>query len=230
MSVIAKKKEELRQLYVDQSCPAAGKLAQALRRTDIYRQSTVVYVDGAVALHQVRINCLLDGKQLCMPSPALKSGFFLFKPYTVPFKDLPYAVLLKGVEGHGTQLAEAEIASLGIDLALTDVVAVDEQGRRLGDGSGFFDLALGILAEYSGLTASCKTAGLVTAEQVCKEEIPMAAWDVVLDFAVSVNQEYSFAGSTEALKIYWDALAEKKIRKLDLLWKLAELRQLHHGS
>lgn len=215
-------KEELRQHFTMAAPPGSqgGKLAQALRGQVSYRQSKVVFADGGDLLHQARINCLLDGKSLVMPSPALKTGFFLLRPYTTPFKDLGQAVSLKGITGHGLSLTHEDLAGLAIDLAITQVVALDSLGARLGDGNGFLDLALAILAEYKALAPGWQLAALIGEQQLYEGELPKDEWDLLLDFAVAVGEEYLFSGRPEEPRVHWPALPQRRIRRLDLLWRL----------
>ena len=220
MSEHAKVKADLRQRHGLPVGLSGGKLAQALRRHKCYRQSTTLYVDGTPLLHQTRINALLDGKQLCMPSPALKKGFFLCRPFSIAHPDLPYAVSLPGITSHGTCLSAADLPSLAIDLAVCDALAIDEEGRRLGDGTGFFDLAMAILAEYDALATPCPIVSLIG--QLCHDALPMAEWDLPVDFAVAEEHEYAFATQVKPPRLCWSALSAKKIKKIDLLWQLSQ--------
>ena len=204
---------------------APGKLAQALRGHGSYRQCKALYVDGSLQLQQVRINALIDGKSLCMPSPALKEGFYLLRPFQVPFKDLPFAVTLKGVASWGQRLKADGLADLFIDLAVSDGLAVDGQGGRLGDGSGFFDLALGLLASYQALAPGWQACALLAAQQLMEEVLPQDEWDVALDFGVTEQGSHDFSGRNQEPTVLWPALPERKIRKLDLLWQLWKQRK-----
>lgn len=224
MVEMALEKEQLREASVGLPHLPVGKVAQALRRFKRYRQSKVVFVDGSANLQQVRINALLDGKQLCMPSPALKKGFFLCRPFTIPFADLPFALSLKGIEKFGQPLAALELESLAVDLAICEVVAIDSGGRRLGDGTGFFDLALGILGSYGGLREEWAVGAVIGEGQLQVGPIPMAPWDVAMDFAIGVEEEILFPGRRKEPTVIWSALATNKIRKLDLLWQLRQQR------
>ncbi len=76
-------------------------MAERLRGLDTYRAATTVFAEPVPLLHQARINLLLDGKRLVMPSPGLKQGFFLLEPFLVPFPRLPWAVSMTGAAACG---------------------------------------------------------------------------------------------------------------------------------
>jgi 5-formyltetrahydrofolate cyclo-ligase len=105
-----------------------GKTAEALRKLQEYRDAATVFATPAESLLQVRINCLLDGKNLLMPGPGLRNGFYLIKARTVPFRDLPVAVTYKGLEKHSLLQDIDDLKNLSIGLLLTDGLAIDTQG------------------------------------------------------------------------------------------------------
>ena len=95
-----------------------GKLAENLRRSASYRQCHQIFVDPSLLLRQVRVNALLDGKELIMPGAGLKEGFYLLKPYQIPFKNLVMGVTYTGLERYGCRLTAADISALHISLLL----------------------------------------------------------------------------------------------------------------
>ena len=54
-----------------------GKAAETLRKLQPYRDASTVFASPATSLLQARINCLLDGKNLVIPGPSLRNGFYL---------------------------------------------------------------------------------------------------------------------------------------------------------
>ena len=57
--------------------PAWGKAAEKLRGLQVYRDAGTVFATPDESLHQARINCLVDGKNLVMPAPSIREGFFI---------------------------------------------------------------------------------------------------------------------------------------------------------
>ena len=128
-----------------------GKAAEKLRCLETYRAAATVFSTPSEALHQARINCLVDGKNLVMPAPSIREGFYLLPARTIPFKDLPFAVTYKGLAKNGLLLKDKDIPGLSVNMLLTDSLAVDHEGGRIGDGQGFFDLCCALLTELNAL-------------------------------------------------------------------------------
>ncbi|MBI5558909.1 MAG: 5-formyltetrahydrofolate cyclo-ligase [Deltaproteobacteria bacterium] len=198
-----------------------GKAAELLRREASYRTARQVFVSPVPALQQVRINCLLDGKDLLIPAPGLKEGFYLLKPYTVPFSALPHAVSLKGFPKYGRKLRREELESLVIPLLVTGATAVDRQGGRLGDGLGFFDLSHAILSELGVLAPERRVITFVREEQLVDSFLPRQCWDVLSDVIVTEQHLYSTEhAAVPPGRIFWELLTENRIRKVTPLWWL----------
>ena len=105
-----------------------GKIAEILRKSDLYRKVDRVYCGPSPLLKQVRINALLDGKELVMPGPGMKEGFYRIKPYSISFEKLPLAVTYKGLSRYGKRLDNPELKGLGIDLLIDHADLADRAG------------------------------------------------------------------------------------------------------
>lgn len=194
-----------------------GKVAEAVRRLPEYRQSRQLFISPAPALAQLRINALLDGKELIMPGPGLKEGFYRLRPFLLPFAKLSLAVSLKGVPSHGQLVYHQDLAGLAIDLLLTEALAVDGQGHRLGDGSGFFDLACAILNHCQALTATpviWAVGGAMAAAQ-----LPVDPWDVRVHGLIGPQGGTFFPHRDPLPAIDWQQLTMPRIKKMTPLWK-----------
>ncbi|MFO7760709.1 MAG: 5-formyltetrahydrofolate cyclo-ligase [Thermodesulfobacteriota bacterium] len=203
----------------------AGKVAQQLRSCPSYRRAERIFVSPAKDLKQIRINCLVDGKELIMPGPALKDGLYGFQPYFVNFTDLEYAVTFNGLKKYGKLLDLSK--TLPVDLFLTDGFALSCEGSRLGDGNGFFDLAFAVLAwSYPG-NADSKVGMVCNEEQVISMPISTAPWDVDADFYISSEGQRDLIpakgrsrSEREAGPIFWQHLSYQRIKKVSPLWKI----------
>jgi len=199
-----------------------GKAAENLRKLQPYRDASTVFASPDASLLQVRINCLLDGKNLVIPGPSLRNGFYLLKARTIPFPSLASAVSYKGLEKFGHLIRKEEIKTHSIDLLLTDALAVDQQGTRLGDGKGFVDLSFGILSEMGAIRPNAAILAAVSEDRITDNTLPCDKWDVKMDGAVTPAGLVEFEIKQIEGKIYWDALPKERIRKVSPLWKLSQ--------
>ena len=198
-----------------------GKTAEMVRRLESYRQSATVFVTPAAHLTQIRINALLDGKNLLMPSPGLKDGFFILPPLAVPFQSLGFAVTHRGLPKFGQRLPAEAAAEYPPGIILTGAVAVDRQGGRLGDGRGLVDLSCALLAELGPGLGDPPLYAVIAAEQLITTILPRDPWDVPLTGAITPVEIVHFpAAPTPAARIFWDKLTLKQIKKISPLWQL----------
>lgn len=215
-------KEEVRTEFLDMpEGKASGKSAELVRRLESYREAKRIFVGPTARLQQVRINALTDGKELLVPAPGLKEGFYLLAPYEIPFKDLAYAVGYKGLAQYGRKVAVEELCQAPVGLLITDCLAVDPAGYFVGEGKGFFDLAVAILAELHGLAPEAEAYGLGEKEQLLDREIEHDAWDIRLNgFITPEGIARRSSGGYADQGVLWDMLPPKRIRKITPLWKL----------
>ncbi|MCF6291631.1 MAG: 5-formyltetrahydrofolate cyclo-ligase [Desulfobacterales bacterium] len=217
-------KERVRAMFLDQGPGQPqtgnwGRMAELLRKDEVYRRAGTIFVTPAHCLHQVRINSLLDNKRLLMPTPSLKNGFVLLRPGTIPFPKLGFSVTPKGMDQFGEYLGLEKLDSLNIGLLLTDAVAVDQRGNRLGNGKGFFDLAGAILAEAGGLARDAAFLAMATTGTAL---LPIDPWDIPLTGILDIDGIHRFPQQKKSRpRIFWDRLSMDRIRKI------TPLRQLH---
>lgn len=215
-------KEEVRAKFLGTpEGKASGKSAELVRRLEGYRDAKRIFAGPTARLQQIRINALTDGKELLVPAPGLKEGFYLLTPYEIPFKHLAYAVGYKGLAQYGRKVAVEELCREPAGLLITDCLAVDPAGYFVGEGKGFFDLAVAILAELHGLAPQAEAYGLGEQAQILDQEIERAAWDVRFNGFITpegIAQRHS--GGHAGQRVLWDMLPPERIRKITPLWKL----------
>lgn len=205
-----------------------GVVAEKLRRFPFYKAATALYVAPSVLLAQVRINGLLDGKVVICPTPALKKGFFLLRPFTIPVARLSQAVTPKGMEKHGEILTSGEQApEVQIGLAVVDCLAADHRGCLIGDGHGFFDLSMAILSAWKRMAAGHRTVAVLEEEAISDEPFTAAPWDCFANLLMTERQVLPLADSGKGaeLPLFWDRLPTRRIRKITPLWKLWQAEQ-----
>lgn len=210
-------KEEWRAALAAAGVTDLGQMAERVRRLPAYRRCQRVFVSPALELAQVRINALLDGKELIMPGPGLKDGFYRLPPYRLPFAKLALAVSLKGLPQHGQLLPHEALAGLEVGMLFTEALAVDSQGQRLGDGSGFFDLGCALLHQCGALVSGVEVWAAAVRGRV--EALPVDPWDVPMHGLVSAREEVIFPAPALLPLIDWRQLNEQRIRKIGPLWK-----------
>jgi 5-formyltetrahydrofolate cyclo-ligase len=221
---MTKTKEEWRAELSDTAgAGETGRIAEAVRKLAPYRQCRQLFISPAPILSQVRINALLDGKELIVPGPGLKEGFYLLRPLSIPFAKLPLAVSMKGIPSHGKLVYHQDLAKLSIELLITEALAVDAHGNRLGDGGGFFDLAWAILHECGALAETATVWAAAVAHQ--PDELPVDPWDVRMDGLVGPEGEIAFPPAERRPVIDWQQLPKQRIKKITPLWKEWERTQ-----
>jgi len=204
-----------------------GRIAENLRRCPFYRKAQTVFAEPVPVLSQVRINALVDGKRLLMPTPGLKQGFFLLEPYTIAFPSLSWAVTLKGAATHGRIVDMAELSGMGVSLLMCGVTSVDRHGGRKGDGKGFFDLSAALLAATGALSpewqawAACAHAG----EIVRDAKISRKPWDIGMNAILLPDEFIPLESVSAPPAIYWQKLADRIIRKNPILWALCPAKR-----
>jgi len=227
LSAIQQVKYSLRKEFSKRAHGLSGRAAEILRRNDAYRRARQLFVPPVPLLRQVRINSLLDGKELIVPAPGLKDGFYLLSPYSIPFQQLPYSVSMKGIVKTGHRLTRPEIESLSVSLLVAEAEAVDLIGNRLGNGLGFFDLSVAILAEMGALSTDAVAVACINQARISTTRLPTALWDVPVSMVFSEQQIFQTKHKAlPSCRIFWEYLSAKKIRKINPLWWLHQARSI----
>ncbi len=165
----------------------SGKAAERLRRLPLWRLARTVAVMPEPSLLQVRVNTLADNKTLIAATPSLKQGLVRLTPGQVPVAQRSRELRGWSLAGAGSVLRFPEARLSRVDLLLGAVLAVDRQGRTLGDGRGLFDLTYAILRQLGAMDAKTPVVVLAASEQVV-EQVPVQAWDVAADWIVTPNE------------------------------------------
>ena len=205
---------------LDTVIPAWGKAAEKLRSLQLYRDTDTVFATPGESLHQARVNCLVDGKNLVMPVPSIRAGFFFLSARSIQFKDLAMAVTYKGLEKYGQLLKSDDLSEHSVGMLLTDSLTVDPEGGRLGDGNGFFDLCCALLQELGGLQHDWNAFTIISEEQLSRDLLPQDKWDIKMAGAITPVMIHTFEPPLQKPQIFWDMLDRARIKRIDPLWKL----------
>jgi 5-formyltetrahydrofolate cyclo-ligase len=202
------------------AAPQWGKAAEKLRTLRQYQDAATIFATPGEPLHQARINCLVDGKNLIMPAPSIREGFFLLTAHTVPFKDLAVAATYKGLGKHGKLLKNDAVSGISVGLLLTDSLAIDLEGGRIGDGNGFFDLCGALLQELDALQQDWTALTIIREEQISGDPLPQDTWDIKISGAITPLMIHTIETPLQKPQISWDVLLKDRIKRIDPLWKL----------
>jgi len=197
-----------------------GKAAQKLRSLQVYREAETVFATPDTSLLQARINCLVDGKNLLMPAPAIREGFYLLPGRSIPFPEIARAVTYRGLTQKGLLQHSSKIAELTLGLLLTGSLTIDNEGGRIGDGNGFFDLSCALLHELGALQQEWTALSFISEDHVSRVPLPQDVWDIKLAGVITDTRVHSFSQPEQTPKILWDKLPRDRIKKIDPLWKL----------
>jgi 5-formyltetrahydrofolate cyclo-ligase len=204
--------------------PGQNKAAERLRGLEVYQQARSIMVPPDQAQLQVRINALLDDKQLIMATPGLRDGFYLLDKRNIKVTYWRSAARSSGVRRFGRRLETASSEIGEVDLLATGAVAVGLQGERIGKGSGYFDLEYTILREIGSVTEATPICALVDDPQVL-EQVPMEAKDVAVDFIITPTRVITIERTLmRPAQITWDELHDRHIKGMR---PLKELRRQH---
>lgn len=196
----------------------AGKAAERLRFLPEYKEAKRIMVPPDQAQLQVRINALMDGKELVVATPGLREGFYLLRREGIPATEWSKAARGSNFAYYGTPLPLDRIGK--IDLMVTGAVAVGLNGGRLGKGKGYFDIEYMILREIGAVGEGTPIVAVVDELQVL-QEVPMTEKDVSVDIIVTPNRVIHLERSKSRPKgILWESIPKKYIRRIKPLWEL----------
>ncbi len=198
----------------------SGRACEQLRNIPAYCRASTLFISPSTPAKQACLNGLNDRKHIILPSPGFKAGFLLLKPDAIPFQKRSFAVSSRGVLQFGKKISTDDLAKLSIEIAVTGALAVDRSGNRLGDGHGFFDLAIAMLAETGALAEKYLCAAIVRQEQIVDTPLPCSPWDIPLD--VLAHPEGTIFINKEPVqpRVHWQQLETRRIRKASPLWDL----------
>jgi 5-formyltetrahydrofolate cyclo-ligase len=196
----------------------ASRAAQRLRSVKQYQEARVVMAVPDQALIQARINCLTDGKDLVMATPALRSGFVSLKAGRIRPGDRDEAARSSLAKKYGLQMGPDDLPRL--DLMLTGAVAVDNRGRRLGKGEGYFDLEYLILLASGRIQAEVSIIALIHDLQIV-DQVPDVPGDVAVDVIVTPSRVlWAVDRPIRPKRIDWGRLPRSKIKKMTPLFHM----------
>ena len=172
--------------------PQTSQAAERLRRHPAYRQAQAIVVMPEPAMLQVRINALLDGKNLIAATPGLKQGLVRLNTNNLPLPRRQALLTGSALAKSGKPIRWPGSKLNRVDLVVGTALASDSRGFLLGDGRGLLDLLMAMLNQMQALTSHTQLVVLQHENQFLDINIPENEWDVPANLVVSPNEIKNF--------------------------------------
>lgn len=198
----------------------AGKIAERLRRSGVYRHARCLMVPPTAFYRQTALNVLLDGKKLVYPSPQMHKGFYVADPVNIPPAGKAAAASFRFPNPWVRKVAHRSGQKLRIDVIVVPCIAAALDGGRLGDGSGHADLQVACLNALGWIQPHTVVVGVVSEDRMM-ETIPMKSTDVRLHWILTVHGLVRTTWKEPpGTPIAWNRLDDKAVRRNDVLFFL----------
>ncbi|HZD09957.1 MAG TPA: 5-formyltetrahydrofolate cyclo-ligase, partial [Candidatus Binatia bacterium] len=206
--------------------------AAAIRRHPLYRRASIVFVAPDNSLTKVRAQAMADGKRLLVATHAIARGFYLVEPGAVPESQIPFAATLDGLEQHGRLLDVEGVRALGsIDLLVTGISLVTEQGVRWGKGHGYFDLEWAIFRELGVAGGDTPVIAVGHDCQIVAAELQPSPVDTIADLIITPTQVIEVDQVFDKPEgILWDSVSPELMRQVASLQALYAARSDKAGA
>lgn len=158
----------------------------AVRALPDYVSARTVFAAPDNSLEMLRRVALDDGKDILVPTYAMRRGFVRLSPNAVPDRDRFMAATLDGMERFGDVLDLPALRRCPpMDLLVTGATAVTQQGVHVGGGQAYFDLEWALLAELGLVRQSTPIVAVVHPCQVVPGRLRPGPYDVTVDLVVT---------------------------------------------
>jgi 5-formyltetrahydrofolate cyclo-ligase len=158
-----------------------------------------------------------------MPTPRLRSGFWLVDPATIPSRKWFEASSIKGATTLGREVALDALPR--IDLLVFGSVAVSAHGDRVGKGEGYAELEFATLRTLGRVTGEVVIATTVHDHQVV-DAIPREPFDVSLDLICTPTRTIHVTKrGPRPDGVLWDHLPVARREEMPILQELYARQQ-----
>lgn len=201
----------------------ADKAASLLASMDEWKNARVIKVNPDSPQRWVRMNALMEGKVLIMPTPRIRDGFLI-----LDCVDAVKASTIRGAFIHGRRLRSIDELLNHIkhvDLIVEGSVTVNAYGERLGKGEGYGELEFAILRELGLVDADVPIATTVHDLQVIDDRLPQDPYDVPIDIIATPTRVIRVHGrGYRPSGMIWHMLSNEKLMSIPLLQELINRR------
>lgn len=192
-----------------------------------YQEASFIFITPDNCLEQLRYRALRDGKRVLITSYAIRRGFWLLDPATIPADKLLYAATLDGMERLAQAVSLREIMALpSLDYMVTGTGAINDAGIRFGKGHGFFDAEWGMLYRIGKIDTNTPAAALVHDCQVLGETLHPEVFDTVVDAIFTPTRTIEVVNPHKpTCGIVWDLLDPHMFETIPPLQELKEMEE-----
>lgn len=196
----------------------AGEAARRVLGTDEFLRAEVVKVNPDSPQLEVRRGVLEAGKILVMPSPRLRSGFFLLDPARIPERLKGRAATIRGSFQHGSKTRLEDLPA--VDLIVCGSVAVTLSGSRVGKGGGYSELEYAILRELELVDEETPIVTTVHDLQIV-EDAPTEEHDFSVDLIATPTRLMKTEGRRHRPRgVIWEKVSERRLEEMPILGRL----------
>jgi 5-formyltetrahydrofolate cyclo-ligase len=200
-----------------------------------YISANTILVTPDNSLEQLRYRALKDGKKLLVATYKLSRGFVLLDPKRISEDQFEMASLLDTMErpGIGRSLTLAQMEEK-VDLCVTGVLAVTEQGVIIRESPNYFEIQWRILLDRKVLEKetpviavahSCQVIGW--AEELLKKSPSDGQLHIIPNFIVTPERVTTSSGVGElSANIDFDALDPKLFATIPVLQELRGIQMM----
>jgi len=194
--------------------------ARRILNTDEFYRGEVVKVNPDSPQLKVRRGVLEAGKILIMPSPRLKTGFFILDPTRIPERLHKRAATIRGSFQHASKTGLEDLPA--VDLIVCGSVAVTEKGVRVGKGGGYSELEYAILRELNLVDEETPLVTTVHDLQIV-EDAPMEEHDFSVDLIATPTRLMRTRGPRHRPRgIIWEKVSGNQRDEIPLLKKMRQ--------
>jgi 5-formyltetrahydrofolate cyclo-ligase len=195
----------------------AEEAAQRLFLEPAWRDARAIKVNPDSPQLHVRLEALLRGVRVYVPTPRLNGGFHLLDPDRIPPASYRQAATLSSMAEWSQTVALGDMPQL--DAIVTGCAAVTTGGKRAGKGAGYSDIEYAILLELGHRPVPVATT--VHDLQVV-EDFPVESNDLPLAVICTPTRTIAVASPPPGPRgVEWSRLSEDDIDAMPIL---ADLR------
>ncbi|XP_011210476.1 methenyltetrahydrofolate synthase domain-containing protein [Bactrocera dorsalis] len=206
----------------------SDKAAKLLSETEEFKKAQNIKVNIDRALHSVKLETLLAGKNLYLPGTRDSKAIYLKVDVPADATDDQKKEILnvQDVQQHRTEITLENKVKL--DMVVIGSVVVSRDGYRIGRGNGFADQDIGLLTEIGSITPDTVIATMVHDLQVV-DSLPkelFQKYDTPVDLIVTPTEVIHVSKRLpRPTGIFWELLSERRLKIVPVLQVLKESQE-----